>query len=453
MADTGTDLTSAKKIWSIAWPNAVTHILFILLHLVDLFWVGKWGGDAPINAMAIVGPFILAIQGGANLVFFGMLAMISRFAGSNDKKSAATVGRQGILVALFIGLMIAMAGILWSDVILRVYKTTPEINSMAVDYMTILFAGNLIFFLYMAFFAIFSSYGNTKVPMLMTLIAWAVNFALDPIFIFGWFGLPSMGIKGAAWATFISYVAAFIGFVIFFWKPLLRYVPISGIKDFRPHWRVIKEIIRIGAPASVSGISRPLSTTAIMIIVTQLGTTVVAAMGIVIRIASIIWVYLGGLSTASSSLVGQNLGAGDPKGAQQTVFRTWSIGITVQLVITSLFLFYSRELVSIFTHEPNTIQEASVFLKIMAFVSLADVFSAVYGGALNGAGDTFRAMTSSIIANWIYKIPVVFLVFYLFSHQVVMIYWVIALSLVIEGLIHFFWYKRGRWKTKIIRLD
>lgn len=445
-------LTSWSKIWSIAWPHSIENILFTLLLLVDLYWVGNWGGDDPINAVAIVGPVIWTIHSAALFVFYGLLSMISRCVGSGDNKSAIVIGHQGLLVGVSVGGVIGILGILFADPLIMLYKTSATVHEMAVDYMTILFMGNPIYYLYMGLYAIFSAHSNTKDPMLLTLIAWIVNFTLDPLLIYGWSIIPAMGIRGAAWASFISYIVAFIGFIIFFQKPMKIYTPITGISNFKPRWAIIKEIVRIGTPASINGFSRPLSATILMGIVAMYGQEVVAAFGIAVRIVSVNWIYLGGLNIAVASLVGQNLGAHSIRGAQTTVLKTWILGNIFQIFFTGVLILFSIEFVSLFTPSAATIDEASYLLVALALGTLADVFIAVYGGALNGAGDTMKAMSSSVLANWIFKLPLSYLFFCFYKSSATPIYWIVAISLPVEGIANYLWYLRGSWKTKALNI-
>ncbi len=447
-------LASWKKIWSIAWPHSIENILFTLLILVDLYWVGQWGGDDPINAVSLVGPILWTVQAASFLLVFGLLSMISRCVGRGDKESAVLISHQGLLLGIVTGLIVGISGVCLADPFLLLYETTPVIHEMAVDYMVILFAVMPIFYLYMALYAIFSAHGNTLDPMLMSLIAWIVNFILDPMMILGWGGIfPVMGIQGAALSTLIAHVVALVGFFVFFQKPLRKYAHISSIRNFIPHWPIMKEIIRIGTPASINGISRPLTATILMSIVSRYGKEVVAAFGICVRVVSINWIYLGGLNIAVSTLVGQNLGATSIPGAQKVVSRTMMLGILFQIVLTGILLLFSQGIVSWFSPSEKTILEASYLLSALAIGTLGDVYIAVYGGALNGAGDTTRAMFSSVFANWIYKLPMAFLVYYYMEDSVKIFYWGITLSLPMEGLMNYIWYKRGAWTTKKIKTE
>ena len=179
------NITSWKTIWSLAWPHAVMNMLFTFLMLVDIYWVGDWGGDDPINAISICGPIIWTFQSASMFIFHGMLSMISRCVGSGDKRNATLISHQGIMVGLFIGGIIALFGVMLSDPILNLYQSTRSIHTMGVIYLKIILGTNPMFFLFMAIYAVFSAHNNTKDPMFMSLTAWALNMILDPLLIYG----------------------------------------------------------------------------------------------------------------------------------------------------------------------------------------------------------------------------------------------------------------------------
>jgi len=443
------DRTSWKRIWSLAWPHSIENILFTLLLLVDLFWVGTWGGDDPLSAVTITGPIIWSIQSLSMFIFFGMLSNITRYIGSNEKERAALFGEQGVILALISGVLISAAGIFASPYLLKLYGAQSSVSIMAEGYLSIVLGGIPFFFLYMAFYAIFSSNNNTKDPMYLSFIAWLVNFILDPILIFGFWIIPPMGIEGAALATVISYIIAFLGFAFFLRHKAMKYIHI-GKNLLKINFSVFKEIIRIGVPAGINGISRPLSATVIMGIITLYSVDVIAAFGIGVRIISINWIYLGGLNIAVSTLVGQNLGAQNIAGAKEVVKKILSVAIVIQLIISSAMIIFSNEIVSLFSSSSGTIKESVFFLRLLALGTLADVLIAVCGGALNGAGDTKRAMSSSLIGNWVFKIPAAMIVYYYIDSAAMWQYVIVVISLPVEGLINLFWYIKGSWtKVKI----
>ena len=196
------------------------NVLFTLLMLVDIYWVGDWGGDNPITAIALCGPIIWAIQSGSMFIFYGMLSQISRCVGSNNLRASAKISHQGIIVGIALGSIIALLGFTTSDPLLALYNTSEEIHQMAVIYLKLLTATSPMYYFFMAIYAIFSSHNNTRDPMFMTLAAWIINLVLDPLLIYGIGPFPELGIEGAALATFISYTAATLLFFLFFQKKL-----------------------------------------------------------------------------------------------------------------------------------------------------------------------------------------------------------------------------------------
>ena len=227
----------------------------------------------------------------------------------------------------------------------------------------------------------------------------------------------------------------------------------NGLSTFKPNKTIINEIIKIGTPASIDGISRPISAIVLMSVIAQYGNIVVASFGIAVRLVSINWIILGGINIAVSSLVGQNLGAKSISGAKEVVYKTWKFSMLFQIFISGMLILFSQFFSSIFSTTPETIKETSIILTILSIGTIADVYIAVYGGALKGAGDTARAMASSIFANWIFKLPASFFIYYFLNGEAAIIYWIIAISIPAEGLFNLFWYKKGAWESKKINFS
>jgi putative MATE family efflux protein len=426
------------------------NLLFTLLMLVDIYWVALWGGDDPVSAIAICGPLIWTVQNSSMFIFYGIMSMVSRCVGAKDRENATIISHQGLVLGFFLGILFSIVIITLADRLLMFYFISERIHLMARDYLIILSLTNPFFYLFMSIYAVFSSHNNTMHPMYISLGAWLCNLVLDPILIFGLGPIPSMGIRGAAWATTISYFLGTASFFLFFKKYLHDFVPFTGIRDLLPRWKVLGEIIKIGAPASINGVSRPLSATVLMGLISHLGRDAVVAFGVAVRIVSINWIFLGGFSVAVASLVGQSLGAGSVARAQDTVRKTLLAGVIIQIFLSLMVFLLRTPLAAAFTGSAATTAETALLLAIFAVCTVTDVNIAVHGGALNGAGDTARAMTSSLLANWVYKLPACYAAYYLFGAPAVVIYWLVGLSLPAEGLLDLLWYRLGSWKKKKI---
>ncbi|MCK4248166.1 MAG: MATE family efflux transporter, partial [Candidatus Omnitrophica bacterium] len=200
------DLTRGSVVRNIiilAVPMVISHVLNTFLHLVDMFWVGRLGSSA-IAAVAMSGAVMMLVMTVIIGLVTGVRALISRFRGAKDNDSADEVARQALLVGLVMGLFLAVTGVLFSEKLFELLRAEPEVIVMGSGYMRILFGGGLVMLLGFLISVILYGAGDAVTPMLIMILTTVVNMIMDPVFIFGWRGIPAMGVNGAALATVLA---------------------------------------------------------------------------------------------------------------------------------------------------------------------------------------------------------------------------------------------------------
>jgi putative MATE family efflux protein len=240
------------------------------------------------------------------VVATGTNAMMARFIGAGDREMAARVAGQALLFSLGFSVAIAAIGISIRPLIFRLMGTAPDVTAFGRTYLLILFAAAPLFCVSDVFAAMFRASGDTKTPLVVYGCATALNMALDPLLIFGVGPFPRLGVAGAGLAM-LSFGLLSLPLMLYF----LRRRPVP----FRLAWRfdpgLVWRIARIGIPASVSGILFSVVYVFLTRITSSFGTEALAALGIGNRIESINYMTSFGFETATATMVGQNLGAGD----------------------------------------------------------------------------------------------------------------------------------------------
>jgi putative MATE family efflux protein len=281
------------------------------------------------------------------------------------------------------------------------------------------------------------------------------NGVLDPFFIFapgqvtvagvpiGWLG---WGVSGAAIAAALSAAA---GLVLFLAVALLVQRPFAGsIRGVRLVPSEFVRMLRIGTPASVSMIARPLSTFLLLKVIASFGTAAIAAFGIALRSFSVNWIPYSGINAAVATLVGQNLGARNVREAERVVWRGLVVTTVLGAVFCAVYYGFSRQIILAFDREPAVVAAGVPFLKLMAlsFLFSAPMFPLV--SAMNGAGDTKPPMVTAFLANWPVKLPLAYALALPLAHGINGVWMGMFVSIVFEALVIFAWYRRGAWKTK-----
>lgn len=275
------------------------------------------------------------------------------------------------------------------------------------------------------------------------MVTTTVNILLDPLLIFGWLGFPRLGVLGAGIATLAAYGLSFsLGLGVLLKRGTLRF------PRLRLHPTTAAKIFRVGLPASLQAITRPLTGMLMFKIVAYFGTAGIAAFGIGGRALGLMFIYLEGLGAAARTLVGQNLGAHQPERAEDVVKKVLAVGLLLQGLFTLGYFVFAPQIIAVFNAEEGVVQVGTSYLQIIALSLLFVVFTIAYGGAQQGAGDTRPPMLASVIANWAVKLPLAYFVAYYLDAGPTGVWLAIGASILVEAFVVFLYYRRGGWKQK-----
>lgn len=446
MAEKANNITNGsihKGILALALPSMTGFILQNVFNLVDMFFVGKLG-SGPLAAVSLSGIFVHFLYTFALGISTGTVALVARFEGSGRIDKARKVGKQALYLGLLMYVFVAVMGNLALEAILEFLGAGPDIIGDAIIYTRIILTAGIIVFVPMAINAYLRGVGDTVTPMRALLIATAVNLILDPILIFGWFGLPALGVAGSALATIL---ARGVGVVY-----LLLHITRFARKFYIPFLPVevdlftMGRILRIGIFGSLQSLMRNFANLALMKLVALFGTGVIAAYGIGIKLQMAITLPILGLGLASSVMVGQNLGAEQVKRAEKSAWTSVLYGEIFMIAAAGIFFLLSRQIVSLFNNDPTVIEDGALFFRYFSPTFIFINLSVVLGKSLNGAGDTISPMVITFLGMIATRIPLAWLLSIHFGVEGI---WMgIAASSVIQGFIYVFWFNHGKWKKQ-----
>lgn len=451
----GVDGTVYRRIWDLAWPVSISMSTSTLLTLVNLFWIGRFG-TAAVAAVSVCGNILFIIFGLSNVVYAGSLAIVARRVGEGNLRAAGVAALHGVCLAAMLGLFVALAGYAAAPGVIGFFETGADVAGVALSYLRLMLFGQVFLFVVVALSASYQATGDARTPMLVNVVVVLLNGLLDPFFIFapgalhvggfdlGWLG---WGVDGAAIAAVLSGAvgcALFLGIAAATGKPFPRPSRGEWMLEPRHFWHML----RIGAPAGVSMIARPLSTFLLLKVIASFGTAAIAAFGIALRSFSVNWIPYAGLNTAVSTLVGQSLGARNLPRAERVVRRGLGISAVLGVAFCALYYGFAREIILAFDREPAVVAAGAPFLQLIAlsFLFSAPMYPLV--SAMNGAGDTKPPMVTAFLANWLVKLPLCWALAIPFGYGVDGVWIGMFASIVFEALAMFAWYWRGTWKTR-----
>jgi len=432
-----------QTLLRLAWPIVFGNLLQTGYQLVDAFWVGQLGAKA-VAAVAVSFPVnFLLIALGSGFSVAGSVLVAQNF-GARHQTMVNHITAQALVLETVLAVVLTVVAHLASPLILHAMGAGPDIFEPANQFQRILFWGLTFNFGFLMFQALMRGVGEVKIPLYINLVTLALNFLLDPLFIYGWGPVPGLGVAGSAMATLITQALSVVaGMVV-----LLR--GRSGIqlsfKGYRPDWALMGRIFRLGGPSSVDLSARALGLSMLTTLAAGFGTEILATYGIGSRIIAIAIIPALGISLACSTLVAQNVGARNLPRALQTANYAVVVSFAVLLVLGGAIWAAAPLLVAFFLRGDDTVAGYAVqFVRIAALSLCFTGVQQTVSGAFRGVGNTVSAMVLTITGIWVFQFPVAW---YLSHHTGLGfrgIWWSFVVANVAISLVAGLWYWRGNW--------
>jgi putative MATE family efflux protein len=446
-----------RSIIRLGYPMALGSLVQTLYNMADAYWLGKLGRaalSAPIISFFIIF-FLIAIGIGFSIAG---TSLVAQYTGAGEKEKANTATGNLLLYLILISSLLSGLGLIFGRQLLTLLKTPADAFELTLSYYRIVMAGMPFFFPMFVYQSAMNGYGDTMSPLKIALFTAVVNLLLDPVLIFGWFGLPALGVEGAAITTVTTRaLASAIGLYLFFsGKKGIKLM----LKDLKPDISISRLMAKIGIPGAVGFSGSSLGFLVLIGIVNQFGTPVISAYGIATRVVHFFMLPAMGISSAVTAIVGQNLGAEQIERAKTTVVK----GIYLMLLIITppilLTAVFGREVTGFFIPgDPLVHQIGQVMFWIMPPSLVFFGLSTVLEGAFHGAGYTVPVMVAQLSRIWIFRIPFVYLLSMVILdgphdiHASVGIWWGMVLSNGAALLIVFIWYIKADWAKARIKKD
>jgi putative MATE family efflux protein len=433
---------------TLAVPIVATNVFQSLYQLIDTFWVGRLGADA-VAAVSLSFPIsFLMISAGGGLSIAGAILVAQTFGAGNQRATDHAAG-QTLLVVGVVSAVLSVAGYWLSRPLVEFFQPTEAVTQMAVEYLQVTFLGLVAVFVYFVFQSLLRGVGDVKTPLVIVGGTVVLNFFLDPLLILGWGPVPGFGVVGAAWATIAAQgLAGAVGLVMLFSG---RYGVHVRLRDMAPDRALVLKILRLGVPSSVEQSARALGLAVMMLLVASFGTSAIAAYGIGARILSFVIIPAMGLAMATSTVVGQNVGARKDERAKGSARLSMIAGFVALSAAGAVLWLLAEPIVTAFVPgEPEVIRMGTHFMLIMAPTFGLFGVQMVMGGALAGAGNTMASMMLSILGFWILRFPVAWVLAVPAAMGPDGVFWSFPVSNVLAGGIALGWFMRGNWIRRVV---
>lgn len=437
-----------REMLAIALPMVVSHASETAMTFVDRLFLSQLG-TVPMSASLAGGLTSFMMM----TFFIGLIgyatALVAQYLGAGLKEKCAWVVTQTLFIAL-LAYPLILSG---RPLIHRLFAATgiaPEQLAQQQAYFDLLLYGAVLVLLRTCLASFFSGIGRTRVVMLSALIAMLVNMGANYVLIFGHFGVPALGIRGAALGTLLgSFCALLVLLTAYLGRGIRQEFGVLESLGFDA--AVMRKLLRFGSPAGVEMFLNLLAFTLMILLFHSHGVVTATAVTIVFNWDMVSFVPLIGIQIGVVSLVGRYLGAGRPEIADRAARSGLKMAWTYSTLILILFIALPGALVDIFAPAtpdliyPQAAPLAVSMLRLAAFYVLADAVMIVCSGVLRGAGDTFWAMCVSVGMHWL-LLPVLYVALNILQLPPQTAW--LALIFLFQGFCAIFYlrYRSGRWK-------
>ena len=424
-----------KTIRRIALPAVASTLLMTVFATVDALWVGRFVGPLGLAAVSTSLFWIWLIIAIAEMVSVGLTAVAARRHGERRHHEAARSVADALYYAVFLGIIVAIVGLLFVDDMFRVMRTPPDVSELGRAYLGTYFLAAPLLFGFFAVDAAFRASGDARTPFLLLAASVAVTLVLDPVLILGLGPAPELGIVGAAIATIATRaVVCVLGIAVL----IRRRMVVFGV----PRPTIWLALSRVGLPIAITGVTFSLIYVTVTRTTTRFGTPALAAIGIGHRVES--WIYMAsvGFGAAAAAIVAQNMGAGLIDRARRTGWITAGYATIPGVVLGAVSLLAADDLARLFTTDPAVVAEGARYLRIAALSNLVIACEIVLEAAMGGAGYTLPPMLTSTVLT-ASRIP---LAAWAAAHWGTSgIWWTISATAAARGMAMIALWRIGRW--------
>ncbi|MCA1030290.1 MATE family efflux transporter [Bacillus timonensis] len=393
-----------KQFMLILIPILVTQLGLFAMNLFDTMMSGHVSAN-DLAGVAIGSSIWLPVFTGLSGILLAITPIISQLIGANDKEKVPFTITQGIYVATFISVIVIVLGGLSIEPILKSMSLDSNVHHIAKQYLIALSIGMVPVFVSTVLRSFFDSLGQTRISMVIILVALPVNLLLNYILIFGKLGFPKLGGVGAGYATSITYwLLAMLAIIIVRTKqPFAQFFILKNF--YRVSLVAWKEIFIIGLPIGFAIFFETSIFAAVTLLMSNFNTITIASHQAALNFASLLYMIPLSISLALTIVVGFEVGAKRLNDAKQYSILGISIALLMS-VISALFVFFFRqEVANLYTNDKEVLLLTQQFLIFAIFFQLSDALQAPIQGALRGFKDVNTTFVMAFVSYWIIGLP------------------------------------------------
>ena len=400
------NIMGTKKVMplliSMSVPPMISMLIQALYNIVDSIYVARVSEDA-LTAVSIAFPLqnlIIAVSCGFGI---GLSSCVARALGARNEKEVTSAATHGFLLSGVHWLLFVLMGLFVTGPFLGNFTDSPQIYEMSCQYTQIVLCFSIGSMYHLYAEKLFQATGSMVLPMIFQGAGAIFNIILDPIFIFGWFGIPAMGVKGAAIATVASQILAAALSMIFFLKKCTS-VRIH-LKGFRFEKNMLWKIYTVAIPSAIMMSLPSVLVAALNSVLSAFSATAIAVFGLYIKIQTFVYMPANGVIQGMRPIMSYNYGAGNRKRMKETLKASLEAAGVIMTLGTVLFMAFPQGIMQLFNANAEMLEIGVPMLRIIAIGFIISTVGCVLSGAFEALGKGVQSLVVSLLRQLIIIIP------------------------------------------------
>lgn len=419
-----------RLILTMSLPMMVSMLIQSLYNIVDSVFVAQINEDA-LTAVSLAFPvqnLMIAVMVGAGV---GMNALLSRQLGEGKEKESSVTAANGVFLGFVHFFIFLVMGLTLVNFFFKSQTSNTQILGYGNEYLTIIMCLSIGQFVQITYERLLQSTGQTLYTMYTQGLGAIINIILDPIFIFGWFGLPAMGVAGAAYATVIGQIIAAL-LAIYYQEKKNKELKID-YRGLKPSWNVVKEIYRVGIPSMVMTSITSVTTFALNMILAGFSSTAIAVYGIYFKLQTFVFMPVFGLCNGMIPILSYNFGA--RKRDRMVKIIKYTILYAVGIMLFGLFIFqtFPYQLLGMFNASEEMIEIGIPALRIISLSFIFAGFGIINGTVFQAFGRGMMSLSVSVLRQLVVLMPVAY--FLSLTGKLNIIWWAFPVSELFSALL------------------
>lgn len=395
-----------KLIVSMSLPAMFSMLVQALYNIIDSMFVAQLGESA-LTSVSLAFPvqtLMIAVAVGTGI---GINSLVSRRLGERRREEASRAATHGLLLAIFSSLVFALLGLTLTQTFFQAFTDNQTVLQMGCDYTYVVTIFSFGMMIEIGLEKTLQATGNMIYPMLFQLSGAVINIILDPIFIFGKFGVPALGVRGAAVATVIGQIASMVFAVVVI--IVKKHEVHISLRNFKFKWRTVKEIYAVGFPSIIMQSIMAFLVTMLNTILISFSEAAVSVLGVYYKLQSFVFMPVFGLTHGVLPIIGYNYGAGNKKRLLSALRLGTLIAACIMTVGTILFLAIPDKLLMIFNASPQMLEIGVPALRIISICFIPAAVDILFSTFFQGVGMGFKSLIVSVMRQLVVILPAAFL--------------------------------------------